>query len=166
MPLDPALLAAFLVVATMVALSPGPDALFVVANGLQHRRKGAIASAVGICSGTILHTLAAALGVSAVLMASPVAFDVLRFGGVFYLIILGLRAIVSKIGKSSDTEVVSVGLVESVGPSAMNIFYRGLVTNLLIPRSSFSIWHCCLNSSIFNWVRWDSRSFYSVASIV
>lgn len=129
--LDPTLLVAYLLIATAVALSPGPDALFVIANGLQHRRKGAIASAVGICCGTTVHTIAAALGVSAVIMASPLAFDLLRISGALYLLFLGARAIHNAIKYSGDIAQKSIA---PIGPSGLNILYRGLLTNLLNPK--------------------------------
>jgi len=76
--LDPTLTAAYIVIAAAMAFSPGPDVLFVLANGLRHKARGAVAATFGICTGTLLHSLAAAVGVSAVIAASPLPV-VLRY---------------------------------------------------------------------------------------
>jgi hypothetical protein len=55
--------------------------MVVIANGMRHRAKGAIASALGIGAGSFLHATLAAVGVSAVIAASPIAFDVMKFAG-------------------------------------------------------------------------------------
>ena len=91
--LDPDLTAAYIVVAFALAVIPGPDVIFVVANGMQHRMRGAIASVLGIGCGSLGHAFAAAAGVSAILAASPLAFSVLQYAGVVYLAYLGMRAL-------------------------------------------------------------------------
>ena len=130
MPLDPTLLTAYIVLATALAVAPGPDVLFVVANGMRHRVKGAVASALGIGCGSLLHAIAASLGVSAVIAASPVAFEVLRYAGAAYLAFLGLQAIRAfwtyKNNLDIDQAVVEI--------SAWSVFRRGLITNVLNPK--------------------------------
>ena len=79
--LDPTLTAAYVLLATALAVAPGPDVPFVLANGMPHREKGAIASALGIGAGTLLHALAAGLGISAIVAASTMALDALRYAG-------------------------------------------------------------------------------------
>ncbi|NKB61778.1 MAG: LysE family translocator [Gammaproteobacteria bacterium] len=129
--LDPSLTAAYVVLATALALSPGPDVLFVIANGIQHRSRGAIASALGICAGSIVHALAAAVGVSAVIAASPIAFDVLRYGGATYLAYLGVKAIIQWYTNKQSVNENSGPIAET---SAREVFVRGLVTNILNPK--------------------------------
>ncbi len=128
--LDPALTTAYIVLATALAVSPGPDVLFVVANGMRHRAKGAIASALGIGAGSVVHALAAAIGVSAVIAASPVAFDILRYGGALYLAYLGIQAMRSWY-RSASTPDSGPTVSET---SAWKVFQRGLVTNVLNPK--------------------------------
>ena len=128
--LDPTLTAAYVVLAAALAFSPGPDVLFVVANGLRHRTKGAFASAFGIGAGSVLHALAAAIGVSAVIATSPTAFDLMRYCGALYLAYLGVQALRSWFknrGPTSDSLANSETTVWSV-------FRRGLITNALNPK--------------------------------
>ncbi|WP_171181464.1 LysE family translocator [Ruegeria sp. HKCCD8929] len=128
--LDPTLTAAYVLLATALAVAPGPDVLFVVANGMQHRVKGAIASALGIGAGSVLHALAAALGISAIIAASPTAFEILRYAGAAYLAYLGVRALRSWWNYSNNLDP-NQAVVEI---SAWNVFRRGLITNILNPK--------------------------------
>ncbi|MEM7428971.1 MAG: LysE family translocator, partial [Pseudomonadota bacterium] len=128
--LDPTLTAAYLVVALTVALSPGPDVLFVLANSMQHKMRGAVASALGIGAGSLLHAFAAAVGISALIAASPTAFDVLRYAGAAYLAYLGFQALRSWYHGAGPAG--SAGQVTET--SALRVFQRALVTNILNPK--------------------------------
>jgi threonine/homoserine/homoserine lactone efflux protein len=128
--LDPSLTAAYLVLAAALALSPGPDVLFVLANGMRHRASGAIAAALGIGGGSLLHALAAALGISTLVAASPSAFDLLRYAGAAYLAFLGLLALNAwrTYQRPLDPDQAAVDV------SVWAVFRRGLITNLLNPK--------------------------------
>lgn len=126
--LDPTLTAAFLVVAIAVALSPGPDVMFVLASGMQHKVRGAVASAFGICAGSLVHALAAAVGVSALIASSPTAFAILQYAGAAYLAWLGFRAIKGFVKPAALTDVE-----EQQTPTA-HVFRQALTTNLLNPK--------------------------------
>lgn len=128
--LDPTLTAAYLVLATALAVSPGPDVLFVVANGMRHRARGAIASALGIGFGSVVHAIAAALGVSAVIAASPVAFEILKYAGAIYLGYLGFQALRSWWSYSATLDPSDA----QTEVSPWKVFQRGLITNLLNPK--------------------------------
>ncbi len=128
--LDPTLTLAYTIIAAAVAISPGPDVLFVVASGMRHRVKGAVASALGIAFGSVLHASAAALGVSAIIAASPLAFDLLRYGGAAYLLFLGCQAILSFLRSTRKTNAQSV----EAEVSAWRVFQHGLFTNILNPK--------------------------------
>ncbi len=128
--LDPTLTTAYIVVAAALALAPGPDVMFVLANSLRHKAKGAIAAALGVCAGTLLHSIAAAIGVSAAIAASPIAFELLRYGGAAYLLYLGVQSIASffKAQASNNAQIIADA------PSVFNVFRQGLITNLLNPK--------------------------------
>ena len=128
--LDPALTAAYLIIALAVALSPGPDVLFVLANSLQHKLKGALASALGIGAGSLLHALAAAVGISALIAASPLAFDALRYAGAAYLAWLGFQALRSWY-RGTGIDPASPRETET---TALRVFQRALLTNILNPK--------------------------------
>lgn len=128
--LNPDLTLAYIVVATALAVAPGPDVLFVVANGMRHHVKGAVAAALGVGAGSIMHALAAALGVSAVIAASPLAFEVLRYAGAAYLLYLGIRALLA-----CWRNVQPAGRVpEASRTSGWKLFQRGMITNVLNPK--------------------------------
>lgn len=128
--LDPTLTAAYIVLAAALAFSPGPDVMFVVANGMRHKARGAIASALGIGAGSFLHAVLAAAGVSAVIAASPVAFDVMKVAGALYLAWLGLQAIRSFL-RNSGTANLAQNIQEV---STRQVFLRGFLTNILNPK--------------------------------
>lgn len=128
--LDPSLTTAYIIVATALAASPGPDFMFVLANGMRHQAKGAIASSLGIAAGSVVHALAAAIGISAAIAASPMAFDLLRYGGAFYLAFLGIQAIRSFF---SNADAIPSDLKYDTA-SAWSLFQRGLITNTLNPK--------------------------------
>lgn len=91
--LDRSSTAAYILLAAMLALSPGPDVMFVVANGMSHGAKGAVASAVGIGAGSFLHAVLASIGISAFVAASPFAFNVMKIAGALHLVCIGVQAI-------------------------------------------------------------------------
>lgn len=128
--LDPTLTGAYIVLAAALAFSPGPDVMFVVANSMRHKAKGAIASALGIGAGSFLHAILAAAGVSAVIAASPVAFEIMKIAGALYLAWLGIQAIRSFLRNSGSANLTQK--VQEV--SAWQVFLRGFLTNILNPK--------------------------------
>lgn len=129
--LDPTLLAAFLAVVTVVTLSPGPDTVFVVASGLRHRAAGAVAAALGIASGSLVHALAAALGTSALLAAAPWFFELLRLAGAAYLAWLGVKALRAALVPALDG---AEGAAPPAAASPLRVYRQAMVTNLLNPK--------------------------------
>ena len=129
--LDPALLLSYLAVATVLALSPGLDALFVLAAGLENSRAGAVAASIGVSAGTVVHTLAASVGISTVVAANPYAFDVLRVAGAVYLAYLGYQAF-RRVWQKNLAAVYSAP--DTALDSTQHLFLRGLLTNLLNPK--------------------------------
>jgi threonine/homoserine/homoserine lactone efflux protein len=82
--MDFTLVISFLGVAILLTLMPGPDILFVIAQSISQDRKAGIATALGLCSGLIVHITAATLGVSAVIYQSALAFTIVKYAGVAY----------------------------------------------------------------------------------
>jgi threonine/homoserine/homoserine lactone efflux protein len=85
--------ALFLAAATVLAITPGPGIFYVAARTLAAGRAEGVASSVGTGLGGLVHVLAGAAGISALLMASATAFTVLKWIGAAYLILLGVRTI-------------------------------------------------------------------------
>lgn len=74
-------------------ISPGPDLLFILSHTLADGWRVGIASALGVCSGALVHVCAAALGVSAILATSALAFTLIKYAGAAYLFYLGIQVL-------------------------------------------------------------------------
>lgn len=92
LPVEPGLYGTFLGTIALICVIPGPDMLFIFANGIRWGSRGGAAAAVGMAGGMAIHTTAAVVGLSALLRASATAFDLLRAAGVAYLVWLAYSA--------------------------------------------------------------------------
>jgi threonine/homoserine/homoserine lactone efflux protein len=115
----------FLVVAVLVTLAPGPDNLMVLSLGMARGRQAGVAFGLGCALGCLNHTLLAALGVSALIAASPVAFTALKILGGLYLVWLGIQAI-------RNARPANVAAALSELPT--KLFVKGLVANAINPK--------------------------------
>ena len=86
----------FLAASVALMATPGPDMVYVVTRGVAQGRRAALVSACGVCSGLAVHTSFAAVGLSALLARSAVAFSVVRYAGAAYLIYLGIKTLLNK----------------------------------------------------------------------
>jgi threonine/homoserine/homoserine lactone efflux protein len=82
----------FFATSVLLALSPGPDNLFVVAQSVQNGRAAGLLVTLGLATGLVAHTLAVALGLAALVQASSFAFTLLKFAGAAYLLLLTWKA--------------------------------------------------------------------------
>jgi len=90
---DPFFWMVFFSAALALNLSPGPDLLYVFSRTLSGGRRIGIISACGVCSGALVHVVFAALGISAILATSALAFTVVKYIGAAYLLYLGFQAL-------------------------------------------------------------------------
>ncbi|MCE1274377.1 MAG: LysE family translocator [Chlorobiaceae bacterium] len=118
----------FFPAAVLLALSPGPDNLFVMAQSAQHGRTAGIVVTLGLCTGLVGHTLAVAFGLAAIVRASAMAFTVLKAAGALYLLYLAWQA--WRAGSVSESETQSPSL------SPWSLYRRGIVMNLTNPKVS------------------------------
>ncbi len=118
----------FLATAIVLIITPGQDTFFILGRSLSGGRAVGIAAALGVSAGTVVHTLLAALGLSALLATSAYAFTVVKFAGAAYLIYIGVRALLSR----SDALPGSDAPDKSGGEWAA--FRQGMLTNLLNPK--------------------------------
>src|SRR5438552_15863356 len=93
----------FFAAALVLAITPGPGIFYVLARTLSGGRREGIESSLGTFFGGLFHVFAAALGVSAILAASAVAFHTIKYAGAAYLIFLGIRMIRSRNVPLPDT---------------------------------------------------------------
>jgi threonine/homoserine/homoserine lactone efflux protein len=124
---DSSTLWVFAVSCVALLLIPGPAVLYVVAQGAEQGRRVGLASVAGIHLGTLVHVAAATVGLSALIVASAVAFSVVKYAGAAYLIYLGLRRL---LGRDDDDRV------ERPRESYRRAFVRGAVVNVLNPKTA------------------------------
>jgi len=86
----------FLAAGILLNLTPGPDTVYILGRSIAQGRDAGVASALGICAGSIFHTSAAALGLSAILATSALAFGAIKLLGGAYLIFLGFKMILDR----------------------------------------------------------------------
>jgi threonine/homoserine/homoserine lactone efflux protein len=118
-------LGVFLLAAVTMNVTPGPDTLYVLARSIGQGRMAGVVSVLGGSTGRLCHTLATALGVSALLVSSPAAFRVVKYLGAAYLVFLGLRMIFGR----AEARVRAGGGRESL----LRIYAQGVATNVLNP---------------------------------
>jgi threonine/homoserine/homoserine lactone efflux protein len=116
----------FLIAAVVLAATPGPGIFYVLARTLAGGRREGILSSLGTFAGGMFHVIAAALGISALLAASAVAFHTVKYAGAAYLVWLGIRMI-----RTSTAELP----VETAAPSR-GAFVQGIVTEALNPKTA------------------------------
>ena len=90
---EPSTLALFALAAAVLVAVPGPNLVYILTRSLSEGRRAGLASVLGVETGTVLHVLAAALGLSALVASSAVLLDVVRYAGAAYLAYLGVRAL-------------------------------------------------------------------------
>jgi len=116
----------FFIAALVLAVTPGPGIFYVLARTLAGGRREGILSSLGTFAGGMFHVFAAALGVSAILAASAVAFHTVKYAGAAYLVWLGIRMI-----RTHNAELP----VETLAPSR-SPFGQGIVTEVLNPKTA------------------------------
>ena len=102
----PSMLAVFLAATVTLNISPEPDILYLISRTLEHGRMAGIASALGIGAGTPVHTLVTAIGLSAILLSTPEAYEVVRYVGAAYLAFLGLQ-ILTNLRAQNESEAAT-----------------------------------------------------------
>lgn len=124
---QPHAFAIFLTAAVVLAATPGPGMLYVLARSLRGGRGEGIASSLGTWVGGMVHVLAAAIGISAILATSAVAFSVVKYAGAAYLVYLGVRTLLSR--EQHQPEVSVLG-------SNRAALRQGIVTEVLNPKTA------------------------------
>ena len=116
----------FASIIVFLALTPGPDVIYIMTRGIAQGRAAAFLSTAGICIGYLVYTTLAALGLSAFLQTSALA-EIVRYAGAIYLVYLGIRALVSKRGGP-----LTLGTVNPAPHG--QILQQGILTSMLNPK--------------------------------
>lgn len=122
--METATLLYFLGASVALTITPGPDNLFVLTQGITCGRRQAIVTALGMCSGISVHTVAAAFGISALFYSSAAAFHAVKYAGALYLLYLAWKAI---------RERAATRPAADARPAAA-LFKRGFLMNVLNPK--------------------------------
>ncbi|HEY0734116.1 MAG TPA: LysE family translocator [Herpetosiphonaceae bacterium] len=118
----------FLTAAIILAITPGPGIFYVLTRSLKGGRSEGIASSFGTAIGGLVHVLAAALGVSAILATSALAFAAVKYIGAAYLIYLGIRTWLSNDELDLDAPLETT--------NTRRAFYQGITTEVLNPKTA------------------------------
>lgn len=116
----------FVGVSWALIIAPGPDMIYVITRGVSQGRRAGILSAVGVISGILVHTTAAAFGLTLILQTSALAFLLLKYLGAIDLIYLGIKA-------WRDPGTLSI---QPSAPSVSfrRVFWQGILSNVLNPK--------------------------------
>ena len=124
--IEPARFALFIGVSWALIIAPGPDMFYVITRGMAHGRRAGMLSAIGVVCGILVHTSAAALGLTLILQTSAFAFLFVKFVGAAYLIYLGFKAWRDQSTFRPQTSVATV--------TSSALFWQGVLSNVLNPK--------------------------------
>jgi threonine/homoserine/homoserine lactone efflux protein len=127
--IDPGTYAVFVGAALALLVVPGPAVLYIVARSIDQGRAAGLASVLGIHVGTLVHILAATVGLSALVVSSATAFTAVKLLGAAYLVYLGVRTL---LGRNGGVEVAPVGPTRG----RRRDFAEGIVVNVLNPKTA------------------------------
>ena len=125
---DASTFALFIVAALVLLVVPGPSVLYIVARSIEGGRTAGLVSVLGVQTGAMVHIAFAAVGLSAILASSAVAFSVIKWLGAVYLVWLGLRRIFGRDEEEGDVAVEPAPL--------SRVFSQGVIVNILNPKTA------------------------------
>lgn len=125
--IDPQTLLLFCIASLVLALTPGPDMMLVVARSAAQGRSAGLVTQLGISAGSLVHAMILAVGLTQLFLAVPYAYDLVRYAGAAYLVYLGIQTLAAK-GHLSSSKVSSPTQHWFV------VFKQGMLTNVLNPK--------------------------------
>jgi threonine/homoserine/homoserine lactone efflux protein len=120
--------AGFLAAAIILNLTPGADTLYILTRSIAQGSRAGLVSVAGIMSGCVVHVLTAAFGLSLILSTSATAFFLVKWAGAFYLIFLGIRALITR------TPAFETRNSRFSNNELITIYRQGMLTNILNPK--------------------------------
>lgn len=120
---------AFLIAAILLNLTPGADTMYILGRSISQGKKAGVLSALGISTGSLIHCIVAAFGLSVIIAKSVIAFSTIKYLGAAYLIFLGTKAIITK-----SRDEFEVEQVDEKKTTNRKIFVSGILTNILNPK--------------------------------
>lgn len=120
----------FVTAAMALILTPGPDTIFVLTQGVSGGKRDGLASALGVSTGILVHTTAATLGLAALLRASALAYAAVKYAGAAYLLYLGARTL----WRGNELDLSGAGTNDTACPDLRGGYLRGVTVNVLNPK--------------------------------
>ena len=117
----------FILSGLLLNITPGPDTAYIIGRSIQFGWRGGAAAVTGISVGCLVHVFGAAIGLSALLMASSAAFTVLKWAGAAYLLLTGIQMLLSRPQPIAEAATVTE-------TSLSRVFWQGALTNVLNPK--------------------------------
>ena len=139
----------FLAAGILLNLTPGPDTVYILGRSVAQGRETGIASALGICLGSIFHTCAAALGLSAILATSALAFSAIKLLGGAYLIFLGIKMVLdrrkhltlpSNFRRRTIAAAFRQGVLTNILNPKVALFFLAFLPQFIDPASNTKVW--------------------------
>jgi threonine/homoserine/homoserine lactone efflux protein len=118
----------FILSGLLLNITPGPDTAYILGRSIQSGWRGGAAAALGISTGCLVHVFGAAIGLSALLMASSSAFALLKLAGAAYLLFIGIQMLLSRRQPLADVGTTGGEM------SLRKVFWQGALTNALNPK--------------------------------
>ncbi|HNR15263.1 MAG TPA: LysE family translocator [Chitinophagaceae bacterium] len=118
----------FLLAGILLNLTPGNDTIFILTKSISQGRKAGIVSALGIGTGSVVHTILAAFGLSLIISKSILLFNIIKFAGAAYLIYIGYKMLTDKSPIKTD------GAILKSSVNYLKIYRDAIFTNILNPK--------------------------------
>jgi threonine/homoserine/homoserine lactone efflux protein len=119
----------FLIASFLLCLAPGPDNIYVLAQGMTKSKKAAVITTLGLTTGIIVHTTAAAFGISVIFKTSEIAFNIVKYAGAAYLLYIAYQAFKYR------NEPLDLSVQNSSG-ELKKLYIKGFFMNVLNPKVS------------------------------
>ena len=118
----------FLIAGIILNITPGSDTMYILTRSIAQGKKAGYYSVYGIVTGGLIHTIFASFGLSIILAKSAIAFSIVKYVGVAYLVYLGIKILIDKsnVFENDKSKIVSMNLTK--------IYRQGVLTNLLNPK--------------------------------
>lgn len=147
----------FVAVVIGLFLIPGPAVLLTAVRTIQSGRKAGIVTGFGLATGDLIHTLFAAVGLSAVLMTSASAFNAVKIAGALYLFYMGIKSIFSRSSSAKQTKTAPASLSGVYGQAVLAevlnpktaLFFLAFLPQFIEPERGISVLQFLLLGSIF-----------------
>ena len=168
---DASTLALFSLAALALIVVPGPAVLYIVARSVDQGRRAGVVSALGIAVGGLVHVTAAVVGISALVVSSARAFEVVKYAGAAYLIVLGIRRLLTREEVAADgrdraplRQVFTQGVVVNVLNPKTALFFLAFLPQFVDPEAGSVALQTLLLGAIFVVLALLSDSLYGLAA--